>query len=107
MKKTIPTLVLLLLGILMIAFLTQSSEVNEKPAADTFKNTVRTFPVPHPVSMDFAGEIVPLQLFDVRERLDRELNINTYFQSQTLFYLKRASRWFPVIEPILKKNGVP
>jgi membrane-bound lytic murein transglycosylase D len=107
MKKTIPTLILLILGILIIAFLTQSSVVIDKPAEDNFKNTIRTFPAPHPVSIEFAGEKAPLQMFDVRERLDRELNINTYFQSQTLFYLKRSSRWFPIIEPILKRNGVP
>ncbi|MFM7813178.1 MAG: lytic transglycosylase domain-containing protein [Flavobacteriales bacterium] len=57
--------------------------------------------------MDFAGEVVPLQEADVRERIDRELLVNTYWHSNTLLSLKRANRWFPVIEPILERNGVP
>src|SRR5689334_859062 len=107
MKKTISALIILLAGILLIAFLTQSSVVNEIVTEFNFKNTAQTFPAPFPPAIDFAGEAVPLGLFDVRERLDREINVNTYWQSQTLFYIKRATRWFPVIEAILKKNGVP
>jgi len=107
MKKTVTTLLILLLGILLIAFLTQSSVIPENNTEPNFKNTSQTFPAPFPASIDFAGEAAPLNMFDVRERLDREINVNTYFQSQTLFYIKRASRWFPVIEPILKQQGVP
>ncbi len=44
---------------------------------------------------------------DVKERFDRELLVNTYWQSQTLLLLKRKERWFPLIEPILKSNGIP
>jgi membrane-bound lytic murein transglycosylase D len=107
MKKTVTTLILLLLGILLIAFLTESTVITENNPEINFKNTSQTFPAPFPASIDFAGEAAPLNMFDVRERLDREINVNTYFQSQTLFYIKRASRWFPVIEPILKQQGVP
>lgn len=53
------------------------------------------------------GEKVPLENFEVYERLDRELVVNTYWHSSTILALKRAARWFPVIEPILKKNDVP
>lgn len=60
-----------------------------------------------PEGLDFAGETVPLEDIDIRERLDKELVINTYWHSSTLFLLKRANRWFPVIEPILKEEGVP
>ena len=56
---------------------------------------------------DFAGEVIPLDNFDIRERLDRELVINTYLESSNLFNLKLANRMFPIIEPILKKNGLP
>ena len=107
MKKAITTFIILLLGILLIVFLTQSSVIPENETEKNFKSTSQTFPAPFPESIDFAGEATPLNMFDVRERLDREINVNTYFQSQTLFYIKRASRWFPVIEPILKQNGVP
>jgi len=53
------------------------------------------------------GEKVPLENFEVYERLDRELVVNTYWHSSTILALKRAARWFPVIEPILKKNDIP
>jgi hypothetical protein len=60
-----------------------------------------------PNQIDFAGESTPLNLVDVRERLDREMLINTNLHSTTTLILKRANRVFPVIEPILKKYGVP
>ena len=60
-----------------------------------------------PVKIDFAGEETPLKLSDVRERLDRELLININSQASTILNIKRANRAFPVIEPILKKNGIP
>lgn len=60
-----------------------------------------------PVSITFAGEPVPLQYFDVRESLDRELLINTYWHSQTILFLKKSKRFFAVIEPILAKNNIP
>jgi membrane-bound lytic murein transglycosylase D len=107
MKKTITALVILLLGILIIALLTQSSVITENNPEMNFKSASQTFPAPFPESIDFAGEVAPLNMFDVRERLDREINVNTYWQSQTIFYIKRASRWFPVIEPILKRQGIP
>ncbi len=64
-------------------------------------------PVPLPDTVRFAGELVPLDLFYVREQLDRELTVNTYWHSATLLILKRSARWLPVIEPILEQNGIP
>ncbi|HEY9488206.1 MAG TPA: transglycosylase SLT domain-containing protein [Chryseosolibacter sp.] len=60
-----------------------------------------------PKTLSFAGEPVPLDIPDVYERLDKELQINTYFHSNTLFLIKRANRWLPQIEKILKENDVP
>lgn len=67
----------------------------------------RIYSLPLPEKMDFAGENVPLEQWDVREKLDRELLVNTYWHSNTLLCIKRAHRWFPVIEPILRANGIP
>ncbi len=67
----------------------------------------RITPVDIPETIYFAGEKVPVDNFDIYESLDREMLINTYWQSQTLLFIKRANRYFPVIEPILKKEGVP
>lgn len=60
-----------------------------------------------PQKIDFAGERVPLEIRDVSERLDRELLVNTYWQSNGLLLIKRANKFFPIIEPILKKNNIP
>jgi hypothetical protein len=60
-----------------------------------------------PDSLTFCGERVPLNLYYVREGLDRELVSNMYYQSSTLFNIKRATRVFPTIERILKEEGVP
>ena len=63
--------------------------------------------VPIPQNIKFADEKVPLQKFEVLERLDRELSVNTFWQSNTLLIIKRSKEYFKVIEPILKRLGVP
>jgi hypothetical protein len=60
-----------------------------------------------PSKLDFAGEQVPLQEPNVYERIDRELLVNTYWQSNGLLLFKRAHKYFPIIEPILKAEGIP
>ena len=60
-----------------------------------------------PENLDFAGEPVPLKNPDIYERMDRELLVNTYWQSNAFLLIKRAHKYFPIIEPILKKNGIP
>jgi len=60
-----------------------------------------------PETLSFAGEPVPLDYFDVRESLERELLVNSYFHSQTLRYLKLVPRYFAIIEPILKADTIP
>ena len=64
-------------------------------------------PVKLPEKLKFAGEDVPMEYFDVRENLDRELLSNVYFHSQTIRYIKSMPRYFSIIEPILKANGIP
>ena len=60
-----------------------------------------------PEGLNFAGENMPLQNPDIYERMDRELLVNTYWQSNGLLMFKRAQKYFPIIEPILEKNGIP
>lgn len=60
-----------------------------------------------PRVMTFAGESVPLQDTDVRERLDREIHVNTYWHSNMLLMIKKANRFFSEIEPLLKKYNLP
>jgi len=79
----------------------------DKQYREEFRANNKAFAVEIPGSLDFAGEQVPLDVFFSRESLDRELMVNTYWHSNTILLLKRSARYFPVIEPILKKNGVP
>jgi hypothetical protein len=63
--------------------------------------------VPIPDKVEFCGETISLDRLDMRERFDREINTFTYLHSTTMLYFKRANRFFPVIEPILKRMGIP
>ncbi len=60
-----------------------------------------------PKAVDFAGEPLPIENFDAKERFDRELISNCFRHSSTFMFLKRANRYFPIIEPILAENGIP
>ena len=55
----------------------------------------------------FAGERMPLENFDTRESLDREIQLTSYRHSSTILILKRANRYLPVIEKILRENNIP
>lgn len=99
----IPAILISVSSVLFIAAVspdTSTTSVNE-----TLPNTVVSPPIPESVFL--AGEQVPLESFSVREKLDKELIINTYRHSSSILYLKRASRWFPIIEPILEEHSIP
>ena len=96
-KTTIIASIALLSG----AFIYSTSTENKNKI--THEGTSQFFPT----SIDFAGEETPLQISDVRERLDRELLVNANLDASTLLIIKRANRAFPIIEPILKKNNIP
>ncbi|OAB78196.1 lytic transglycosylase domain-containing protein [Cochleicola gelatinilyticus] len=70
-------------------------------------NDYNVYALPIPEYMEFAGESVPLNNPDIRERMDRELLVNTYWQSNALLMFKRANKYFPIIEPLLEKYGLP
>lgn len=65
------------------------------------------YPPKIPDNLTFAGEKVPVHLFDVRESLDNEMLAIAFWHSNTFRFIKRANRYFPVIEPILDSNDVP
>jgi hypothetical protein len=70
-------------------------------------NDYNVYALEMPEGLNFAGELVPVESPDIYERMDRELLVNTYWQSNGLLMFKRAQKYFPIIEPILKKNGIP
>lgn len=70
-------------------------------------NDYNVYALPMPSYLDFAGERVPLENPDIYERMDRELHVNTYWQSNMILLMKRSRKFFPVIEPLLAKYGLP
>ena len=60
-----------------------------------------------PTQITFCDEPVDLRRYNMYEGMDRELSSFTYFHSTTMLLLKRANRYFPIIEPVLKANGIP
>lgn len=85
----------------------QESEDSIKSANKSVADAYSIVALPMPKNLEFAGENVPLQDPDIYERMDRELLVNTYWQSNALLLMKRANKFFPIIEPILMKNGIP
>lgn len=80
---------------------------NEEQQQEDIREIQNVLSFDLPDSLYFAGERVPLENFDTRESLDRELNTNAYRHSSTILLIKRANRYFPVIEPILASYGIP
>jgi len=91
----------------LIGLIQESSTDNNDMGYDTLQEVQRVVSFELPDTLYFAGERVPLENFDTRESLDRELNSNAYFHSSTLLLIKRSHRYFPVIEPILEEYGIP
>jgi hypothetical protein len=85
--------------------------LQDAPTDENFEtkliNDYNIYALQIPEDLSFAGEPVPLQNPDILERMDRELLVNTYWQSNGLLMFKRAKKYFPIIEPILAKHGVP
>jgi membrane-bound lytic murein transglycosylase D len=109
-KKTILTAFVLTGTVIIILSIAQSfkgfnnnrTEVHQ--AIDTAYN-IKSFKMPDEVT--FAGEKMPLDNFDTRESLEREILTSAYRHSSTILIIKRANRYLPMIEKILKKNNIP
>ena len=107
-KLTITAIVLASLALIGEAFIfATSKESSDEVHRKALKANYHIYAPVLPDTLYFAGERVPMNIYYVRESLDRELMVNMYWQSNLLLYMKRAGRFFPVIEPILKRNGVP
>lgn len=85
--------------------------LQDAPTDENFEtkliNDYNVYALQVPDDLNFAGEAMPLENPDILERMDRELLVNTYWQSNGLLMFKRAKKYFPIIEPILAKNGIP
>lgn len=108
--KKIIVLIIILGGVYLTAQLFNYSKVADTTndhIGSEYMSKYNIYALKIPDGMQFAGEVVPVKRWDVRESLDRELLVNTYWQSQTFLFIKRANRFFPIIEPILKEHGIP
>ena len=85
--------------------------LQDAPTDENFEkkliNDYNVYALQVPDDLNFSGEPMPLNNPDILERMDRELLVNTYWQSNGLLMFKRAKKYFPIIEPILKKHGIP
>ena len=97
----------LFLIIIFLAFTNKSTEIVTAFKIYGDSEPSRVYALKLPEVIDFCGESVPLDTPDIIERLDKELLVNTYWQSNMMLLLKRTNKWFPMIEAILKEEGVP
>ncbi|MBM1107600.1 lytic transglycosylase domain-containing protein [Aurantibacter crassamenti] len=79
------------------------TDITDKSVAKEYRITS----IEIPEDLNFAGEKVPQDDPEIMERIDREFLVNTYWQSNAVLLIKRAHKYFPIIEPILAKNGIP
>lgn len=104
MKQRTASLLQVAAGLILGILITGQFAFNNSESKKAAKNV--TAPL-IPNALSFAGEKVPLERWDVRERFDRELLINYYSEGNILFLMKSANRYFPIISERLKAAGVP
>ncbi len=98
---------ILVIGLLISLSFHDKYEADDNEYQKAFKGNTKVFAVSIPKNIQFADEKIPFERFYVTEALEREITINTYFHSSSIILIKNANRWFPVIEPILKKYNIP
>jgi hypothetical protein len=104
-KATFGLMTLLSAGFLITLLVSADDQHAVPPFHD--ESTLSASPWALPQDVSFAGETMPLQYFDTRESLDRELNATAFRHGSTLLTIKRAGRYFPEIEKILREYGIP
>lgn len=107
MTKHIISYTLAIVGVLSTLILVSSIVPGDSAQNDTDSTFVVSRQIYIPDSVYLFGERVPLEFYDVYESLERELLVNTFYQSQTTQILKYKHRYFPLIDSVLKANGIP
>lgn len=96
---------LLALGATVLLLLCPASAAAENPETSAFPSLISALRIDGP--MDFCGEPVPLDDPEVRENLEKELLLSIWDRAQVILWMKRAGRYFPHIEAVLRNNGLP
>lgn len=107
MDKTFARILLILLVLLLFFGVDLWMKRTEKTLPGTNDQYYKIVSMPIPGNLSFAGQEVPLDIFYVRESLDRELSVNTYWHSSTLLLMKKSHRWFPLFDTILSSYNIP
>jgi membrane-bound lytic murein transglycosylase D len=106
MNKYVRVLSLLSILIVTLLFINAIHKTEIEPSTSTHEMyKIKALKLPN--NLNLAGERVPIEKQDIKERMERELLVNTYWQSNGLLLLKRANKYFPIIEPLLEKYGLP
>ncbi len=105
-NKTLKNFFSLTLTILLVISCNKKTELDKNKKNEDFTN-YKIHSIPIPDSLTFSGETIDLNENDLIQRFDKEILVNTYWQSNTLQLIKRSRKFFKIIEPILKKEGVP
>lgn len=101
--------ILILTAFPLYYLISNNTEVDENKDTEYATEMMSEYKIYSPIipkTLSFAGESVPIDTYYVYEAVDRELLVNTYWHSNLILLLKRAYRFFPIIEPILKEEGI-
>ena len=98
------TSIMFTIFIIVMGFRQTDESPSEVPEPDEIYLN-KTVKIPDEVT--FAGERMPLENFDTRESLERELLVSSYRHSSTILIIKRANRYLPIIEKYLAQYNVP
>lgn len=107
LKSILFSLLMAVVGFYTATMLISSKPTDDQLLLENIRSNYRIYAIPLPRQLNFAGEEAPILDYEVRERIDKEILTNTYWQSNTLMFFKRAFRHFGVIEQILIEEGVP
>ena len=101
MKRAFLTLILIMLTGTGIAV----GQEPGMPSSSAWPSLMAGVKITEPI--DFCGEPVPLDSREVRERLDKELLLTIWDRPQVVLWIKRTTRYMPIIEKMLSENEMP
>ncbi len=107
MNKILSYFFIIAIVILLIFGFDALKEHQNKQLPGTNEQYYKIVSLPIPDTLFLFGEEMPLDIFYVKEALDKELSVNTYWHSSTLQLIKKSTRWFPLFDSILSKNNIP
>ena len=70
-------------------------------------NNFSVFGLNIPRDLSFCDEKIPTNDYALKDNLEKEFFKNKQWKNNAGYLFSKAQKWFPYIEPILKKEGVP